>query len=459
MKQTDTDIDTQNAEDTQEHPASTAHGGAGTRAGTSRWVGERLGRWQPAEVRLASSFAECRGLASEQLEDLYQDTTLALLGRTYTSEEHLRNALRHGIKQRALNLHRNQRRRTQILTHSAPSMQRIEEGRQSQKGPEAAALSEQDRLIATEFLTELDELEQRVFALTADGMRYRAIASLLEIPVNEARKAAHSCERKRQRFQRLYDTGRLCGYRANTIQALQDGQPTSVELARRAFAHLDACTSCRAEHRTNAKRLSLDFRDQIAALLPTPAILRILAQRGRSIIRGATLHQHAHARLIAIKHSGAAGWRVTALLFSGGAGAKVTSGVLTLAVIAGGTVGATHALGRHATVSRRHTTIRAQITQSVAPRLNKTSAPPDAGASRVNPRTRTRNAHPATHVPTSIHRSASGAADATGAQSAEREFGIQPAPKESPSAPIQGSATDRGSGKAEREFGLPPSGG
>jgi hypothetical protein len=78
-----------------------------------------------------------------------------------------------------------------------------------------------------------------VFWLIADGMRYRAIASALEIPVKRTRNASRSCERKRERFQPLYDTGRLCGYSAATIQALQGGEVTSEEVARRAFAHLE----------------------------------------------------------------------------------------------------------------------------------------------------------------------------------------------------------------------------
>jgi hypothetical protein len=48
-------------------------------------------------------------------------------------------------------------------------MQRAAESRFSDTGPEDAVLSDQDRLIITEFLTELDALEQRVFWLTAEG--------------------------------------------------------------------------------------------------------------------------------------------------------------------------------------------------------------------------------------------------------------------------------------------------
>src|SRR5664280_108365 len=82
-------------------------------------VGEALGEWQAGEANLAGRFAECRGLDAAQLEDLYQETTLALLNRPYNSEEHLRNALRFGLKNRALHLHRDERRRGEILADRA----------------------------------------------------------------------------------------------------------------------------------------------------------------------------------------------------------------------------------------------------------------------------------------------------------------------------------------------------
>ena len=157
-----------------------------------------------------------------QLEDLYQDTALALLSRSYASEEHLRNALRHGIRHRALNMHRDQRRRREILAEHAPAMHR--QAQAAQTRPEDAALAAQDRLIAKEFLADLDPLERHVFALTAEGLRYRAIATALRIPVNEARTAARACERKRARFQLLYDTGRLVGYRAATSKRSRKGR-------------------------------------------------------------------------------------------------------------------------------------------------------------------------------------------------------------------------------------------
>ncbi len=235
-------------------------------------VGRALGEWQAGELRLARSFGECRGLGHEQLEDLYQETALVLLERTFHSEQHLRNALRWGIKHRALHLHRDERRRGEILSQRAPEMQLAAEGREADRAPELAAVSEDDRLIVTEFLTELDDLERRVFWLMAEGMRYRAIAPVLQVSVNEARKAARACEAKRARFQLLYDTGRLCGFRSQTIAAMRAGEPVGDDLAQRAFAHLEGCAHCRTEHRTNARRLRRTFQGQAAALLPIPAI-------------------------------------------------------------------------------------------------------------------------------------------------------------------------------------------
>lgn len=55
---------------------------------TFQRVASALGEWQAREVRIARGFAECKGLGTEQIEDVYQETALALLERTYPSEEH-----------------------------------------------------------------------------------------------------------------------------------------------------------------------------------------------------------------------------------------------------------------------------------------------------------------------------------------------------------------------------------
>jgi RNA polymerase sigma factor (sigma-70 family) len=319
---------------------STPGGGPGL---ASERVGQVLGERQAHELRIARSFAECSGLSAEQLEDIYQETAVALLGGRFQREEHLRNALRDGIKHRALNLYRDERRREEILTHSGAGLHVMAHVSEDQHSPERVALVHQDRAIVSEFLTELSALEQRVFWLIAEGMKYRGIAAVLGIESTDAHNAARACERKRERFQLLYDTGRLCGFRAATIQALQGGERTSEELAVRAFAHLDACAHCRAEHRTNARRLRHSFRDQAAALLP-PVLVGHLGWLARLGVRARTLQHRLAADGLPLGQSGVRE-RAAALLTSSGV-AKVATGVVTVAVIAGGTIGVTHVLER-----------------------------------------------------------------------------------------------------------------
>jgi RNA polymerase sigma factor (sigma-70 family) len=339
-------------------------------------VGQRLGEWQKVELRLARSFPECRGVGRAQLEDLYQETMLVLLNRSYNDEEHLRNALRWGIKHRALHLHRDERRRGEILTARAPELQLVAEGRAEEHTPEQAAVLAQDRLIVSEFLSELTELERQVFWLATEGMRYRAIAPMLEVPVNEARKASRACEQKRARFQLLYDTGRLCGFRAHTIKVLKQGGPVTEALMLSAYAHLESCAQCRAEHKTNSRRLRRSFQGQAAALLPIPILTGRLGWLARSITRGRMLLH----RLIPYSPAPGGGGvreRAVAMLASGGAAAKVAAGAASVVVIAGSTLGAAHVLhtggsdhahrartARHAAVEARTVTTPARLSHS-----------------------------------------------------------------------------------------------
>ena len=362
----------------------------------SEQIGQVLGEWQARELRIARGFAECRGLSTEQLEDIYQETALALYRRPYQNEEHLRNALRTGIKQRALRMHRDERRRGQILARSAPSLHLMAQASEAHNAPEPAVLAKQDRLIALEFKTELTQQEQRVFAWLVEGLQYRAVASALNIPVSEARNTARSCERKRERFQLLYDTGRLCGYRAQTILALRNGEATSEALAERAFAHLESCAHCRLEHKTNARRLRRSFRDQAAALLP-PVFLGHLGWLTKLGMR-ARLLLHRLGIDTAPPGSGGVRERALAMLAGGGVGAKVAAGVVTVGVIAGGAV-ATHVLGpSHAPhVATRAVAVPRSATLAGHP---LTAAPTAASTQRVPTSTRrasTRHAPSATH--------------------------------------------------------------
>jgi RNA polymerase sigma factor (sigma-70 family) len=255
-------------------------------------VGQALGEWQAGELRYMHRHPHCRGLSLAQLEDLYQETVLALLNRRFFNEEHLRNALRYGLSKRALHVHRDERRRSEILIEHAPEAHRTALRRSEIDGPEHAALAREDSRIVLEFISELTPLERKVYALEAEGMRYRAIAPVLGVEVNKARRTSRSVQSKRKRFQLLHDTGRLCGYRAPTIRALVAGQATSEQLAVAAFAHLEACAGCRAEHQTNAKRLRLSFQQRAAALLPVPALAGHLGWITRVDLRLRTLtHQ------------------------------------------------------------------------------------------------------------------------------------------------------------------------
>jgi DNA-directed RNA polymerase specialized sigma24 family protein len=308
-------------------------------------VVEAFGRWQARELRLARSFRECQGLTRQALEDIYQDTVLDLLGRPYENEKHLRDALHAGLKMRALGSHSKASRREEIENHPQ-AYERSDAG----DSPERAALLREDRLIVAEFLAGLSAIEQRVFWLLAEGRKYRGIATALGIDINVARNAARACERKREHFQLLYDAGRLCRFRESTITALQSEQATSRELACSALAHLERCATCRAQHRTNARRLRLRFQGQAAVLLPMPTILsraglltRFVRTRGRAL-------QHRLATDAPLLKSPDMRERTIALLAGGSATAKIAAGVASVALIAG-TISATHALDPH---SPRH---------------------------------------------------------------------------------------------------------
>ncbi len=324
---------------------------AGRRPFDAQRVWEILGEWQDVELRIARSFAECRGLSKEQLEDIYQNTALALYRRPYAGEEHLRHALRDGIKRRALRMHRDERRHSEILARNAPGFRQVAEAQEGQRAPEPSVLAHEDRLIATEFLTELSERERRVFGWMVEGLAYRAIATAENMPVPEARNLERACNRKRKVFQLLHDSGRLCGYRAQTILALQAGESTSEELAERAFAHLESCVHCRLEHKTNAKRLRASFRDQAAALLP-PALLGRLGWPTRVAVR-ARLLLHRLGIETAPFGQGGVRERAVAMLAGAGAGAKIAVGVVTIGVLAGGAV-ATHVLEHSSHAEHRH---------------------------------------------------------------------------------------------------------
>lgn len=307
-----------------------------------RRVGEILGTALASEIRMARGFKECSGLSREEVEDLYQETALALLHRSYRNEEHLLRALRIGLRQRALNVHRDRRRRREILSAAAPGMQAITAAREAERGPEPQALAREDRLVVAEFLSELDPLERRLFWLASEGVRYRSAAAALGMAVNEVRNAWRGYERKRERFQVLYESGRVCGYRAVTVRALREDGVRGEELEARARAHLAACSRCRLGRHAQRPGRRITFDSAAAALLPVPTALAGAA--GRRWPRAATAHRLIHS------------WLSGRVL--GGASAKAGATVLAAAVLAGtgpgrGIATHPHTLGNHRVPARR----------------------------------------------------------------------------------------------------------
>ena len=218
-------------------------------------------------------------------------------------------------------------------------------------------------------------------------MRYRAIAPVLEIPVNVARKAFRSCERKRARFQLLYDTGRMCGYRSRTIEAMKAGGAVSEQLTLGAYAHLEACARCRAEHRTNRRQLRRSFQGQAAALLPIPILTGRLGFLARLDLRMRGVAQRVGV-YAPPPGGGAVRERAVALLVSGGAGAKLAAAGATAVVIAGGTIGASgvlapaHRPSRHATTPgpRRRSRGRGARTRRARASLRRAASNDGTGA-------------------------------------------------------------------------------
>jgi RNA polymerase sigma factor (sigma-70 family) len=305
-------------------------------------IGVLLGAWQRREVMRVRAFRECAGLAVEDIEDLYQDSVLALLDREFDSEAHLRNALHVAIKHRALNAHRNRHRRNRILERAGRGQDALDHARQQEHSAEALALAQEDRLIVGEFISELTQLETHVFQLLADGLGWRAAADALGRDRNEIRATARACERKRQRFALLYTTGRLCGYRAHTIQALTTDRADSAELAQRARAHLRRCSSCRSEHRVSADRFRAAFEADALALLPLPVLTGSIPLLTRIVLRAHRLTQPVRPTLGGTLDALRA--QFAGLLANSGPVAKLAAGAVTVAVGAGGAIGASQAL-------------------------------------------------------------------------------------------------------------------
>ncbi len=178
------------------------------------------------------------------VEELFDVTTSALLAGLFESEDHLRYALRLGIRLRALRLHRDRATHSRILEQAAPAMLASREEQAWRENPERACIARENALLAAEFLAQLTKSQRKVFALMANGRSWRAVATELKIDPNVARNKMRFCEHERQRFLTIYEAGRLCGYRSRAINAVLSGRSAN-ELARdQARVHLGSSMRC-----------------------------------------------------------------------------------------------------------------------------------------------------------------------------------------------------------------------
>lgn len=232
---------------------------------------ELLLRWRSAELGVVHG--KFRRLSREDLEDVYDDTADVLRQRPHESELHLLRALRLGVRLRALRLIRDRNTRERVVNEVTPQVYAEAQDRAWSVQPEQALLAQEDEVIVGEFIAELTTEEQHVFALVANGLSWRAIATTLDIPETTARNLTRACERKRELFVTLYETGRLCGHRSQIIDCLLSGEQRTEIAVRRAVAHLGHCRECQTQHKMTGAELRARFDQGALALLPPPLFL------------------------------------------------------------------------------------------------------------------------------------------------------------------------------------------
>jgi DNA-directed RNA polymerase specialized sigma24 family protein len=400
-------------------------------------VAELLDSWRKTELERFTR--EWRTLSYAELEDLYSETTIALLARPYRNDGQLRRAVREGMQYRALNAYNTALRHREIIAESEKGVSALLAARSAEETPEKMALARQDELLLNELVRELTPFQRQVFEYASMGQKYKKIASALGVPTAQARSATRACQSKGKTFLRLYESGRLCGYRTETIKAIQEGQSTSEQLAELAIAHLESCPQCRAEHRTNGARLRNRFNEQASALMPPALIVRwslfTQSSRGRAI--GRFIPDTGAAREVLRERAGA-------LIATGGVGAKLAvTALLGAAVLAGG-IGASHVLEHQPQTHAEHHAPVVSPRPTRAEYQTRSFYRPQVHA-RVSVATR-RTAHQRRARP---HTTASGREAGSGGQSEPGGFGqpgiVVQAPKAAP-APEPTPEEQRGGG-------------
>jgi hypothetical protein len=146
--------------------------------------------------------------------------------------------------------------------------------------------------------------------------------------------------------------------------------------------------------------------------------------------------------------------RAAALIGTGGAGAKLTAGVVTAAVVAGGTIGATQALDQRTTRAHRDRTARPPATWTEALVTRPVARPRDRSVSSTSLR-RTRRRPPSSYYLAASPDQTAGRYAPARQGAAEREFGLESATgaQASTDRPVSHAGEGGGEAPVEREFG------
>jgi DNA-directed RNA polymerase specialized sigma24 family protein len=367
--------------------AGFAHGVLrGRRRGSLRVIRSpwrRAGGWSPEEAaaelhkRRAELIgqlrrrSQARGIPFAAQEEIVDDavTAVVMSPRGVANEHHLLGAFWLAVD------HRCRRYREGRHFTRLGSRVRVEFDAAVEHATTAAAnpfdrLQLRDRIArAADLMADLDAREREVISVMAVlGVGAVPAARHLGLELGEVRSAERSAKLKLDRIAAIAAEGRMCGFRSIAIAAEAAGEASDRD-ARRARAHLNACTSCKREYRKLRREMrGREFqRAAAAAFLPIPAAP--FPHAGGLGRLAAWMQEH----MPGLPHGG--GERAAEAL--GGAGAVKAAAFGSAVVIAGGTL-TSHIVH---TVVDSHAPSRHRVPRLQAPRPVVTST--DAGESTI----------------------------------------------------------------------------
>lgn len=220
--------------------------------------------WRPAVLRQMRRSRLWWDASADEHEDQYQDVALALFGRRFESEEHLRRALWTALGFRARDFWKSARRRETSVGEIFDDAL----GFDAADDVVEAAATLADRRQVEDCLAELDGRERAVYRLIhGEGLSRRRAARALGVRDADVLRALYSAQRRIDRVVLLLMSGRLCARRGPAVEALARGEAAATEVDQ-ARAHLAHCHDCLLAFRKHRAELSR----RVAATLPLPVL-------------------------------------------------------------------------------------------------------------------------------------------------------------------------------------------